>query len=201
MASTCGWTTWASTIRARAAWRGSASACPTLTANGAPSVTPAGGLECSCACASEHLPEQARHCGGCLMRPSLRRGYGHPCELSTGMGSSARRRKLTVMQFEHLGYAPDFVDYQQAWEHQREVHAAVVARERPDVVLLLEHQAVFTAGKRTEPHERPFDGTPVIDMDRGGKVTCTDPAEPWATRSCTCRATRTWWPTCAGSRT
>lgn len=81
------------------------------------------------------------------------------------------------MQFEHLGYAPDFVDYQQAWEHQREVHAAVVARERPDVVLLLEHQAVFTAGKRTEPHERPFDGTPVIDVDRGGKITWHGPGQ------------------------
>ena len=72
------------------------------------------------------------------------------------------------MRFEHLGFAPDFVDYEAAWDHQREVHAAVVEGAE-DTVLLLEHAAVYTAGKRTEPHERPFDGTPVIDVDRGGQ--------------------------------
>ncbi len=81
------------------------------------------------------------------------------------------------MRFEHLGFEPDYVDYQDAWEHQREVHAAVVAGELPDTVLLLEHAAVYTAGKRTEPHERPFDGTPVIDVDRGGKITWHGPGQ------------------------
>lgn len=81
------------------------------------------------------------------------------------------------MRFEHLGFAPDYVDYVQAWEHQREVHAAVVAGELPDTVLLLEHAAVYTAGKRTEPHERPFDGTPVVDVDRGGKITWHGPGQ------------------------
>lgn len=81
------------------------------------------------------------------------------------------------MRFEHVGFGPDYVDYQAAWEHQREVHAAVVAGDLPDTVLLLEHAAVYTAGKRTEPHERPFDGTPVIDVDRGGKITWHGPGQ------------------------
>ena len=80
------------------------------------------------------------------------------------------------MRFEHLGFAPDFVDYLAAWDRQREVHAAVVDGAE-DTVLLLEHQAVYTAGKRTEPHERPFDGTPVIDVDRGGKITFHGPGQ------------------------
>ena len=81
------------------------------------------------------------------------------------------------MRFEHLGFAPDFVDYQQAWDRQHAVHANVVAGEQPDTVLLLEHERVYTAGKRTEPHERPFDGTPVIDVDRGGKITWHGPGQ------------------------
>lgn len=81
------------------------------------------------------------------------------------------------MRFEHLGFAPDYVDYQAAWDHQRQVHAAVVAGEQPDTVLLLEHAAVYTAGKRTEAHERPLDGTPVIDVDRGGKITWHGPGQ------------------------
>ena len=81
------------------------------------------------------------------------------------------------MRFEHLGFGPDYVDYMVAWDRQREVHAAVVAGDEPDTVLLLEHATVYTAGKRTEPHERPFDGTPVIDVDRGGKITWHGPGQ------------------------
>lgn len=81
------------------------------------------------------------------------------------------------MRIEQLGFAPDLVDYQAAWDTQREVHARVVAGEQEDTVLLLEHAAVYTAGKRTEPHERPFDGTPVIDVDRGGKITWHGPGQ------------------------
>jgi len=81
------------------------------------------------------------------------------------------------MRFEHLGFNPDFVDYQAAWDRQREVHAAVVSGDEPDTVLLLEHATVYTAGKRTEPHERPLDGTPVIDVDRGGKITWHGPGQ------------------------
>lgn len=81
------------------------------------------------------------------------------------------------MRIEHLGFAPDYVDYRQAWDHQREVHAQVVSGELPDSILLLEHAAVYTAGKRTEDHERPTDGTPVVDVDRGGKITWHGPGQ------------------------
>jgi lipoyl(octanoyl) transferase len=81
------------------------------------------------------------------------------------------------MRFEHLGFAPDFVDYMTALDRQRTVHAAVVAGQEPDTVLLLEHTAVYTAGKRTQPHERPLDTTPVIDVDRGGKITWHGPGQ------------------------
>ncbi len=57
------------------------------------------------------------------------------------------------------------------------MHEAVVEGSEPDTVLLLEHAAVYTAGKRTEPHERPVDGTPVIDVDRGGKITWHGPGQ------------------------
>ena len=69
------------------------------------------------------------------------------------------------------------VDYQEAWERQRQVHARVVEGAGPDTLLLLEHPPVYTAGKRTEPHERPFDGTPVVDVDRGGKITWHGPGQ------------------------
>jgi lipoyl(octanoyl) transferase len=79
--------------------------------------------------------------------------------------------------FEVLGFAPDFVDYQQGWDIQRSVHSDVVSGVREDTVLLLEHQGVYTAGKRTEEEERPKDGTPVIDVDRGGKITWHGPGQ------------------------
>ena len=60
---------------------------------------------------------------------------------------------------------------------QRDTHAKVVSGEEPDTVYLLEHRAVYTAGTRTEPHERPTDGTPVIDVDRGGKITWHGPGQ------------------------
>ena len=69
------------------------------------------------------------------------------------------------------------VPYEDAWARQRELHAARVAGEGPDTLLLLEHPPVYTAGKRTLPHERPFDGTPVIDVDRGGKITWHGPGQ------------------------
>ncbi|WP_029433805.1 lipoyl(octanoyl) transferase LipB [Blastococcus sp. URHD0036] len=69
------------------------------------------------------------------------------------------------------------VDYTDAWARQREIHAERVAGAVPDTMLLLEHPPVYTAGRRTEPHERPFDGTPVIDVDRGGKITWHGPGQ------------------------
>ena len=81
------------------------------------------------------------------------------------------------MRFVHVGFAPDLVDYEEAWALQREVHGAVVAGEQPDTTLLLEHSAVYTAGKHTAPHERPWDGTPVIEVDRGGRFTWHGPGQ------------------------
>jgi len=72
---------------------------------------------------------------------------------------------------------PGVVPYLEAWDLQRRIHADVVSGERPDTLILLEHPAVYTAGKRTEPHERPFDGTPVVDVDRGGKITWHGPGQ------------------------
>jgi len=69
------------------------------------------------------------------------------------------------------------VDYQTAWDEQRVIHEGVVAGDRPDTVLLLEHPSVYTAGKLTEPWDRPFDGTPVVDVDRGGKITWHGPGQ------------------------
>lgn len=75
------------------------------------------------------------------------------------------------------GLAPDYVPYTQGWDLQRRIHADVVDGTRPDSLILLEHEAVYTAGKRTEPQERPTDGTPVIDVDRGGKITWHGPGQ------------------------
>ena len=69
------------------------------------------------------------------------------------------------------------VPYEQALAEQRRHHDARVADEEPDTVLLLEHPAVYTAGKRTEAWERPTDGTPVIDTDRGGRITWHGPGQ------------------------
>ncbi|MCR4514705.1 lipoyl(octanoyl) transferase LipB [Aeromicrobium sp. 50.2.37] len=74
-------------------------------------------------------------------------------------------------------YGERALDYEAAWELQRELHAQRVAGEIDDTALFLEHPPVYTAGKRTEPHERPFDGTPVVDVDRGGKITFHGPGQ------------------------
>jgi lipoyl(octanoyl) transferase len=80
---------------------------------------------------------------------------------------------VTELEIVRAGLVP----YEDAWARQRELHARRVAGEAPDTLLLLEHPPVYTAGKRTEPHERPFDGTPVIDVDRGGKITWHGPGQ------------------------
>jgi lipoyl(octanoyl) transferase len=69
------------------------------------------------------------------------------------------------------------VPYEQAWELQRRVHASRVAGTGPNTCLMLEHAPVYTAGRRTAPHERPADGTPVIDVDRGGRMTWHGPGQ------------------------
>jgi lipoyl(octanoyl) transferase len=82
------------------------------------------------------------------------------------------------LDFRIAGLGDQAVDYLTAWELQRRVHAGVVAGA-DGTVLLLEHTPVFTAGKRTDPHERPVDpgGAPVIDVDRGGKITFHGPGQ------------------------
>ena len=82
-----------------------------------------------------------------------------------------------MIDFVVTGLSANSVPYVEALELQRAVHRSVVARERPDTVLLLEHPSVYTAGKRTEPFERPTDGTPVIEVDRGGKITWHGPGQ------------------------
>ncbi len=72
---------------------------------------------------------------------------------------------------------PGVVDYLVAWDQQRQIHEAVVAGEQPDTILLLEHPSVFTAGKRTEPADRPLDGTPVVVVGRGGKLSRHRPGQ------------------------
>ena len=68
------------------------------------------------------------------------------------------------------------LDYPAAWQLQRDIADARVAGG-PDTLLLLEHPSVYTAGRRTEAGERPVDGTPVIDVDRGGKITWHGPGQ------------------------
>ena len=90
-----------------------------------------------------------------------------------------RHRLATVgaPTFVHMGFGAEALDYQQAWELQRGMHADRVAGEGPDTVVLLEHPAVYTAGKRTQPGERPADGTPVVNVDRGGRITWHGPGQ------------------------
>ena len=84
---------------------------------------------------------------------------------------------MDSLRIVHLGFGADAVPYETGWQQQRELLAQVAAGEVGPTVLLLEHQAVYTAGRRTEPHERPFDGTPVVDVDRGGKITWHGPGQ------------------------
>ncbi|GLF94063.1 lipoyl(octanoyl) transferase LipB [Streptomyces yaizuensis] len=84
---------------------------------------------------------------------------------------------MSELRFVRLGFGEEAVEYQEAWQKQREVHAARFADEVPDTCLLLEHPPVYTAGRRTVDSERPLDGTPVIDVDRGGKITWHGPGQ------------------------
>ncbi len=82
-----------------------------------------------------------------------------------------------MVDFIDTGLSANSVPYLEALRQQRALHADVVAGRAPDTVILLEHPSVYTAGKRTEPDERPADGTPVIDVDRGGKITWHGPGQ------------------------
>jgi lipoyl(octanoyl) transferase len=82
-----------------------------------------------------------------------------------------------VPEFLTAGLDPDFVPYLDGLALQRTIHQEVVQGTRPDTCILLEHEGVYTAGKRTEDSERPDDGTEVIDVDRGGKITWHGPGQ------------------------
>ena len=79
--------------------------------------------------------------------------------------------------YAHAGFGSSAVDYVRGWELQRAVHGRRVSGEVPDSCLLLEHTSVYTAGKRTAVSDRPVGdpGAPVIDVDRGGKITWHGP--------------------------
>lgn len=81
------------------------------------------------------------------------------------------------MEFNSECIGSNAIDYEEAWEWQRQLQQQRADEMIDDTVLLLEHPPVYTAGKRTEPHERPHDGTPVVDVDRGGKITFHGPGQ------------------------
>lgn len=80
------------------------------------------------------------------------------------------------MQYIRAGFEADLVDYHTAWQQQRELHAAVAAGA-PATTLLVQHSPVYTAGKRTASWDRPTNGTPIVDVDRGGRVTWHGPGQ------------------------
>jgi lipoyl(octanoyl) transferase len=86
---------------------------------------------------------------------------------------------VSDLEFRTVGLGDEAVDYLAAWDLQREVHAQVADHDQAPTVLLLEHPPVYTAGKRTLPDERPLDsgGAPVIEVDRGGKITFHGPGQ------------------------
>lgn len=69
------------------------------------------------------------------------------------------------------------IEYQDGWNLQKDIHAKVITGELDSTLLLLEHPSVYTAGRRTEVSDRPIDGTPVVDVDRGGKITWHGPGQ------------------------
>jgi lipoyl(octanoyl) transferase len=81
------------------------------------------------------------------------------------------------VDLRRLGFGTDAVPYDVAWDEQRRVHAGVVDGTLSDTVLLLEHPPTYTAGKRTRESDRPSDGTPVVDVDRGGRITWHGPGQ------------------------
>lgn len=84
---------------------------------------------------------------------------------------------MTTPDLEVVDLGPTPVDYEETWELQRSVHADVVAGTRPDTLLLCQHLPVYTAGRRTASWDRPVDGTRVVDVDRGGRITWHGPGQ------------------------
>jgi lipoyl(octanoyl) transferase len=92
---------------------------------------------------------------------------------------AAGRKLGKVSELVYLDFGAVPVGYLEGWDLQRRVHARRVADEAPDSCLLLEHEPVYTAGKRTAASDRPFGdpGAPVIEVDRGGKITWHGPGQ------------------------
>lgn len=84
---------------------------------------------------------------------------------------------MLTFEYRGLGDAPYLCDYQETWDYQRWVHAAVADGLRPDLALYVEHTPVYTAGRRTKPSDYPKDGTPTIATDRGGEITYHGPGQ------------------------
>jgi lipoyl(octanoyl) transferase len=84
---------------------------------------------------------------------------------------------MAVLRIERAGIGEARVDYERALQMQRDLHARVADGAAADTVLLLEHPPVYTAGRRTASWDRPADGTPVVDVDRGGRITWHGPGQ------------------------
>lgn len=84
---------------------------------------------------------------------------------------------VTDMDFLRLELGEELCDFTQTWQLQRQLHAEVVAGTRPNTVLMLEHDDVITAGRRTNQADRPTDGTEIVEVDRGGKLTWHGPGQ------------------------
>ncbi len=86
-----------------------------------------------------------------------------------------------ALEYRRLGFDPHLVDYADAFALQKQLHVDAMADPSRSTVLLLEHADVYTAGKRTEDHEKPRDGTPVVEVDRGERSPGTDEGSSSAT--------------------
>lgn len=105
------------------------------------------------------------------------RAYSREIEF-VPVGSAAYAEvAMGILTFTYPGMGEHAVSYEPAWQQQRQLHESRVADEIEDVVMLLEHPPVYTAGRRTSPDDRPTDGTAVVEVDRGGKITWHGPGQ------------------------
>ncbi|MGA0188738.1 MAG: lipoyl(octanoyl) transferase LipB [Candidatus Nanopelagicaceae bacterium] len=86
---------------------------------------------------------------------------------------ASKREEVSTINCQSLG----LIDYEKALAIQRQLHQEVVDQISASSLLLLQHPPVFTAGRRTLDSERPIDGSKVIDVDRGGKITFHGPGQ------------------------
>ena len=82
-----------------------------------------------------------------------------------------------MIEILEAGLAPHYVPYLDGWALQRRIHTDVVTGTRADTLIVLEHESVYTAGTRTQEADRPRDGIPVVDVDRGGRITWHGPGQ------------------------